>query len=140
MERTRDRVKVSDEDMVPADVVIPEEVLKSVAPDNGTGEEPEKLRWRKIGGGTFRMANGKIIKPNQVFSAAIEDIPEGFRKIVVPLSQLPDEVSLVVDSGKYEVQAASPGWYNVIDAQGKVINEKSLRQAAAKELIESLSQ
>jgi len=30
--------------------------------------DPEIL-WKKIGGGTFRMASGRIIKPNQTFRA-----------------------------------------------------------------------
>jgi len=51
--------------------------------------EPELLRWRKTGGGTFRMGNGKIIKPNQVFRAAVEDIPKAFQHMIIPLDQLP---------------------------------------------------
>jgi hypothetical protein len=51
-----------------------------------------KLKWRKVGGGSFRMASGRIIKPNEVFHARVEDIPAPFRDMVV---QLEDEEATV---------------------------------------------
>lgn len=44
-----------------------------------------KLRWIKRGGGSFRMGDGRIIKPNQKFLAALEEIPAGFRDVVVQI-------------------------------------------------------
>lgn len=97
-------------------------------------------QWRKIGGGTFRMASGKIIKKNQVFRAAVEDIPEAFRHIVVPIGELPKETPLEVSINKYKVQSTGAGWYNVIDGQDKVVNEKGLRQNEAQALIGKLTE
>ncbi len=112
--------------------------------DHRKGQEETKSesglpRWRKIGGGNYRMANGRIIKTNQVFRAAESDLPKAFRHLLVPLDGLPKDTPLDVSSGKYEVRAAGTGWYDVIDTQGKVVNEKSLRQADAEKLIQDLS-
>jgi len=99
------------------------------------------VRWKKIGGGTFRMASGRIIKPQQIFVAHPDDIPKAHRDTVVPLSPLEEkpEEKLVPASGGYEIVVKSAGWYNVVDGNGKVMNEKGLRQEAAKELLESLT-
>ena len=115
------------------------EMLAKTIPEEN--DQPEILRWRKTGGGTFRMGNGKIIKPNQVFSATVEDIPEGFRHMIVPADGSVDEVDqpLEITQEIYAIRSASPGWYNVVDSQEKVINEKMLRQDAAKELVQSLT-
>jgi hypothetical protein len=97
-----------------------------------------KIKWRKLGGGSFRMKSGKIIKPNQVFEASLDEIPAAFRDVIVPVDKLPEELPLEVVGMNYTVVSKGPGWYNVIDAQGKVVNEKSLRLPEAKALMESL--
>lgn len=96
------------------------------------------VRWRKTGGGTFRMGNGKIIKPNQVFWAKPEDIPEGFRDVIVPLTEVPADTPVEFTETKYELQARSPGWYDIVDGQGKVLNESAMREDKAREMITSL--
>jgi hypothetical protein len=104
-------------------------------------ENTEKIaiRWRKVGGGTFRMANGKIIKPNQTFWAEINNIPEGFRDTIVPLSELPEEKPLEIADNEYKLDSRGAGWYNITDSQGKVLNENALREDEAKEMLESLT-
>jgi hypothetical protein len=99
----------------------------------------EKIRWKKLGGGSFRMGNGRIIKPNQVFEATPEEIPIGFRDVVVPVGPMPPEPALEVVAGGYSIMSRGPGWYDVVDAQGKVVNEGALRQDAAQKLLEDLS-
>lgn len=102
-------------------------------PDEG------KVKWRKTGGGSFRTRNGKIIKPNQVFMAHPDDIPEGFRDVIVPVH--PEDPSFKPEkprNPKYEIVSGTLGWYNVIDENGKQMNEKQLRQDKAEELVESL--
>lgn len=100
--------------------------------------QPTPLRWRKVGGGTFRMGNGRIIKQNQVFEAPAEDIPEGFRDVVVPVDGLPEEKPLEVQEATFSVEAGAPGWFNVVGQNGKIVNEKQLRAADAQKLIEEL--
>jgi hypothetical protein len=100
--------------------------------------DSEKVRWKKTGGGSFRMASGKIIKPNQVFWARPDEIPEGFRDTIVPLTSVPENAPVEFTEIKYEPRAASPGWYDIVDGQGKKVNEKSLRENDAKEMLASL--
>ncbi len=100
----------------------------------------ERIKWKKIGGGTFRLASGKIIKPNQEFMATSDQIPGAFRDVIKPLDSapeaLPDEVP--PDVQQYEIVHRSHGWYDITDNQGKKINEKSLRKKAAENMIEIL--
>ena len=125
----------------------------------------EPVRWRKIGGGSFRMADGKRIKPNQVFMAAEEDIPQGFRSMVVRLEAAPPplaraqkqlkleavpipepeasaEVEQALENAQgnpYKMAPRGIGWWNVVNTNtGKVLNEKALRHTDAMKLIESL--
>lgn len=104
-------------------------------------QEPEEdaIRWRKTGGGSFRMANGKIIKQNQVFWARLDEVPEGFRDVIVPLSELPEEKPVEVVNPGYQIQARSPGWFDIVDQFGKMMNEQALRADKAKEMLESLA-
>ena len=100
--------------------------------------EQPKIRWKKLGGGSFRTRNGRIIKPNQVFEASVEEIPKGFRDVVVPLEALPQDKPLEVPPGNYQLRSRGAGWYDIIDAQGKVVNENALRQDGARKLLEDL--
>lgn len=113
-----------------------------------TSTVPGVIRWRKIGGGSFYMHN-KIIKPNQIFDAHLEDIPDGFRDVVVPLD---DKASQDIKTAtavsqepavqlEYFVKSrGGGGYYDVVDKNGKVLNEKALRKAGAESLIESLQE
>lgn len=106
-----------------------------------TDDTTDMVRWRKTGGGSFRMGNGRIIKPNQVFWAAPEDIPKAFRDVVIPLTKVPppDPVPEAV-APQYEIQSHSPGWYDIVDGQGKVVNERALRRAEADDMLAALTQ
>lgn len=101
----------------------------------------DKIRWRKTGGGTFRMANGKIIKPNQVFEATVGEIPQAFRDVIIPLGDLPQDDSPPLASvTTYKVEVKTGGWFNVINAEtGKPMNEKGLRKEEAEKLLAELS-
>lgn len=104
--------------------------------------EDREIWWRKTGGGTHRLKREgkslKLIKPNQKFKARPSEIPESFQDIIIPLEKLPEEAPIKVTPPGYTLEHIGSGWYNVKDGAGKVVNEKALRQAAAKELIESL--
>lgn len=64
----------------------------------------EKLWWIKNGGGTFRLKDSKkIIKPGQKFEATVDQIPEAFRDVVKPLSELPEEKPLESET-KFETK------------------------------------
>jgi hypothetical protein len=100
--------------------------------------ESTRTRWQKIGGGSFRLANGKIIKPKQIFFATEAQIPKAFRFMVIPVDELPVTPEPKKVESKYSVVKSSVGWYNVVDEAGKAINEKALRKTDADTLLESL--
>lgn len=119
--------------------------------------ERTKVKWRKIGGGNFRLG-GRIIKPNEVFRASPDEIPQLFMKYLVQLEQAPDEPIIVRTKKKFDVKpveeivqegepilehvisSASGGWYNILNvATSKFINEKKLRLADAEKLLAELN-
>ena len=122
-------------------------------------ERTKVQKWKVVGGGFFYATiNGtkRIIKPGQIFDARLEDIPEGFRDVITPVTE--DAESLIQHpvqpkvepktaepevmeepvNPKYFVQSRGAGYYNVVDVNGKVMNEKALRKDAADELLASL--
>lgn len=114
--------------------------------------ESKEIRWRKIGGGSLRYIRGRIIKPNEVFTARPEEVPLAFRKQVVALEDIPEAVIEPVqpfsarkrEDTKKEAYKAQErptgGWWDVVNSvSGKVINEKGLREDAAKKLVEELN-
>lgn len=86
----------------------------------------------------------RIIKPGQIFQAKLEDIPVGARDVIVPVDAtemekaVPKEDRVEAATPEYFLQKRSAGYYDVVDAEGKVQNEKALREGPAKELIETL--
>lgn len=96
------------------------------------------IRWRKVGGGSLRLPK-RLIKPNEIFSARVSDIPKAFRDTVIPLEQLPDlpepeyvppvkSVYKVVPRGKSKV------YFDIVGPSGKALNEKMLTKAEAERL------
>ena len=106
-----------------------------------------KRSFIKTGKGTFRLANGKKVKPNEVFQAYPEDIPEAFRDVIKPYGQDKQVEEVFQVTGKvedptpiYSIQETdSVGWWNVVDSQGKVVNENKLRKNDAEELVNQLN-
>ena len=112
----------------------------------------KKPRWRKVGGGSLRMGN-RIIKPGQIFEALPEEISSPIRKFVIPISgdasfKETEKKETVVIPGvapKYTVKkkeftmeqkGKSKLWFNVLDGDGEVVNEKSLKKEDAQALID----
>lgn len=106
------------------------------------------VRWRKVGGGSFyTVIDGKqrIIKPGEVFTAKLEEIPVAFRDTVKPVD---DAQYKVVKEQKeatepvpaeYSLKHRGGGYFDVFDSNDKQVNEKALRREAAEELIGSLT-
>lgn len=105
--------------------------------------------WKKIGGGSFRPTTGrlkgKIIKSGQKFKASVDDIPEAFRDTIIPLQEIPSSTKTPApevkgDKSVYTIQARGKGgWYDVVDANGKVLNEKALKKEIAEKLVKDLA-
>ena len=104
----------------------------------------DKRRWIKTEGNFFRMKGGKIIKKGQVFTASLDQIPEAFRdtikpadgKAVEPTEEKPKLTE--TEPLSYSVKHRAGQWYDVINSEGKVVNEKALKKADAEELLETL--
>jgi SAM-dependent methyltransferase len=63
--------------------LIPSVRVENIAEQKPWQPRPDDmLRWRKVGGGSIRLRNGTLAKPNQIFVARQEEIPEGFRDAV----------------------------------------------------------
>jgi len=106
-----------------------------------TSNVPGMIRWIKKGGGTFTL-NNRIIKQGQRFDARLEDIPEAFRDVVVRLDREVKEVLPVATAQpskvEYFVKHKAGGYYNVVDVDGKIQNEKAMKKDKAEDLIAAL--
>ena len=126
--------------------------------------DSEKVKWVNKGGGSLYANIGgkvKIIKPGEVFSASLHEIPDAFRdvlRLVDPEAKIVPEVKTAPKPApkpvpvepvaeeetptalEYSVVARSAGYWDVVDKDGKVMNEKALRAAAAEELAKSLEE
>lgn len=100
--------------------------------------QSQKIKWINKGG-FLRTRDGQDIKKGETFMAFPEDVPILFRDVVKPLEPLPEEKPLEIIPPKYKIVSRGPGTYNVVDGNGKVKNEKPLKQADAQALVESLS-
>jgi len=110
------------------------------------------ISWKQTGGGSFRLGSGKIIKPGQSFRARPDQIPLGFRDVVVAQEPIPPgpfqskEAVTMIDipgiEAKYTLasRGKSKLWWDILDAKGKVLNEKGLPKEAAEKLIKDLEQ
>lgn len=101
-----------------------------------------KIRFKKLGGGSLRFG-GRIIKPNEVFRAYPDDIPKGFRDIVVPLDKVPlskEEEPIDVVKVDYELRArGAGGWYDIFNKiTDKKVNDRALKRDAAEKLLTEL--
>lgn len=111
--------------------------------------EEEKVRWKKLGGGSFRMGN-KIIKPGETFWAFPSEIPKPFRDVVVALDatvvfekekakekKLEEQIKGNKSAFTIKKREGSQ-WFDVFDSQEKKINEKGLSEEKANKFKEDL--
>lgn len=95
-----------------------------------------RLRWKHTGGGILRLRNGKMIRPGETFLALSNEVPTAFRDTIKQLDPTVEvEAVKVVYTAK---KRGNSNWWDVVDAQGKVLNDKALKKAEAVELAEKL--
>ena len=103
--------------------------------------ETDEVLWRKVGGGSLRF-KGRIIKPNQTFPAKESEISAAFRDVVIRVGNVtstepPPEIEAV--ESVYTVKPrGSHGWWDVVDQNGKVLNEKALKKGIAEQFVKDL--
>ena len=114
-----------------------------------TEPAPELITFKKVGGGAFRFEN-RIIKPGQVFKATWEQIPKAFHNLFEVVADtknaivLGNQVKKKPEPEKYvkseftiqEIEGEET--VNIVDSQGKVINDEPLEKEEAEKLIKSL--
>lgn len=94
------------------------------------------LRWKNVSG-SLRIGN-RIIKPGQIFTATEEEVPHAFRDTVLALDPLPAERVPEPTPLAYSLKKKN-GLWNVVDGQGKVLNEEPLPKEQAEELLKTLA-
>ncbi len=115
--------------------------------------------YKKIGGGSLRIrteGKSRIIKPNEIFKAYPSDISAAFKHLVVEVDEAdktiitptkiettvpPVEEKTEVVKKPYSIKRRGNSmWYDIVDSNGKVINDKALRKENAEELLKALNE
>lgn len=102
----------------------------------------DAIRWKKVGGGAFYYKN-RIIKPGQVFTARVDEIPKAFRDLCIPLDEIKEvpvpPIEVVKTQYTVQPRGKSKSWFDVVDSKDKVVNEKALTKEVAEKLAQDLS-
>lgn len=100
--------------------------------------KPVPIRWKKIGRGSF-MFNNRYIKPGQVFTATVEEIPAAFRDLIVPVDKLPeDPFTKPKKVSNYTLMQTEEGLWNIVDKQGKIFNDAPMEKNEAEKVLNVL--
>jgi hypothetical protein len=105
-----------------------------------------KIRWKKEGRGVFRLKN-HIYRPGEIFWARPDEISPQFRDLIKPvdveaetiLASAPVKEELVIKPAYSKVKRESSNFWDILDGEGKQVNEKALREEQADEYLESLA-
>lgn len=111
-----------------------------------TTDKDGKVQFIKTGAGTLRFGR-KIYKENQKFWAYPEEIPETFRDLIKPVTaegkakvaEAEEEIeNIETKPSEYKLRHRGGPWYDVVDANGKQMNEGAKKRDEALKLIDSL--
>lgn len=101
---------------------------------------PGICTWRKKEGAAFRLGNGKKIKPNEIFKAYPREIPPAFRDLFELLEGDENAVERVITApSKFTLGEREDGMFDVVDPDGKCINDAPLGKEDAEKLLIALS-
>ncbi|NCB26617.1 MAG: hypothetical protein EOM62_14255 [Bacteroidia bacterium] len=101
---------------------------------------PGMCSWRKKEGATFRLGNGKKVKPNEVFRAYPSEIPPAFRDLFELLEGDENAVERVITApSKFVIGVREDGLFDVVDPDGKCLNDEPLGEEDAKRLLLALT-
>lgn len=89
--------------------------------------------WLKKGGGRMYLADGRVVKQGEKFQASEADV-NGLEVWLEPLEEKPSIVKPVGVKAAFFLRQRSAAWWDVVDNQGKVVNENALRKGDAEEL------
>ena len=136
------RTRVIKKDVPVEKEVVQLKPVEKIVPKGVTVVDPDGLIFRKIGGGSLRLFN-RIIKPNERVLIKESNIPIAFRDLMVPLENLPEPVTIkstkVAKSHVYSLKQKGNGLYDVVNENGKKINQEPFSKVEAEGLILSIT-
>lgn len=101
---------------------------------------PAKCTWRKLFNSTVRLKTGRKVKPNEVFDAFPDEIPEAFKDMFELVSGDPTVVERIqVSPSKFAIGVREDGMYDVCDDEGVAINDEPLDEVDAQRLLIALT-
>ena len=116
-----------------------------------TPEDDGRIWWRKVNGDSSILnINGrdKYVKLNERFKARADEIPAAFRDQIVPLQDIPAPVVEKPVQGKIPVYSLRPivqesgmegeEMFDIVNEQGKKINDIGLSKEVAYQLLNDL--
>ena len=116
-------------------------------------KKTEVKTYKKLGGGTFRLVNGQIIKPNEIFKTTPDQVPLAFKDLLIEIKpeivpeeeeetvivpEEEEEETEVSDKPAFYIKDEGNYWFNIYSKAGKLITDTKLRKAAAEKLLEEL--
>ena len=144
-----EQAKVEEEEVVKEEEVVeevkpkePEKPAAKVIIPDPVQEDP-RIWYKKVGGGSLRIGN-KIVKPGEKIQLDPAVIKPAWKDLLQPLQDVPvkKETPIVVDITKSVYSLKPRGenglWWDVVDSQGKVVNDKALRKEKAEEYIKDM--
>ena len=103
---------------------------------------PNKCVWKfkKKSGGAFKLADGRRIKPLQVFEAFPFEIPSAFSDLFELLEgdNVPQE-RIITAPSKFVLSVREDGLFDVVDIDGKCLNDAPLVKEDAERLLLALT-
>lgn len=146
MERTKKTIEVS----VKGNVVSVLENQNKVVPIP-VEVVSTKLRWRKVGGGSLRLnldGINRIIKPGETFLADLDELPKAFMDTLECLDSAGLKTAVVSEKAREpfvpveytlkKVGKKVDDTWNLLDSEGKALNEAPLSKEAAEELLNAV--
>jgi hypothetical protein len=108
-------------------------MMKRVRSDN-----PYAIWWQKKGRGTMHLQDGRKIEGGDKFQATEAEV-NGLENWLIPLETKLSEKKTEVIGIKPQFFLRQRGaWWDVVDNEGKVINENALRKTQAEGLKQEL--
>jgi len=96
-----------------------------------------RIQWKNTGGGSLTLRDKRTIKPGETFFAFDYEISAGFRDVIKQIGPSA-EPELKAVKLVFTLKARGGNWFDVLDQNGKVKNEKALKKTDAEALIKSL--
>jgi hypothetical protein len=106
-------------------------------------ENDGKIPFKKVGGSCIRW-NGKLVKPGEVIRLNPDEVAaSNFKDLLIPMEKVREKTDPPIEIAKvvYTLQprGKSKSLFDVVDGQGKVLNDKALTKEVATNLIDELS-